>query len=96
MLLVEARKNSIRIHGNGVFDFVLSTTERQPARLGWKKVHCFTALFWTWHNYLGKFSLSTLLTKLYNGELIIKKGARYISAQFNRREWLWCPINMIW
>lgn len=63
MLVVEARKNSIRIHGNGVFDFVLSTTERQPRRLGRKKVALFHGVsFWIWHNYLGKFSLSTLLT----------------------------------
>lgn len=43
MLLVEARKNSIRIHGNGVFDFVSSTTERQPGRPWREKVHSFTA-----------------------------------------------------
>lgn len=53
--------------------------------------------FWIWHNCLSKFlSLDSSYKLYYTRRIDNKKGGKVYFAQFNRREWLWCPVNMIW
>lgn len=94
MLLVEARKNSIRMAC-----LILSCLQQRGSLqdLEEEKKGIVSRRFGfgttIWANF---FSLSTLLTKLYNGELIIKRGQGIFPPNSIDESGCGVPSTLIW